>query len=55
MKPGRVGYALQRQLTTPRVSGDVVAPALIPRKRASGSQRIGAMRASWWRWGGRRC
>jgi hypothetical protein len=29
---GPCGYALQRQLTTPRVSGDVVAPALIPRK-----------------------
>jgi transposase len=27
-----VGYALQRQLTTARVSCDVVAPALIPRK-----------------------
>jgi hypothetical protein len=25
-------YALQRQLTTPRVSCDVVAPALTPRK-----------------------
>ena len=29
---GPCGYALQRQLTTPRVSCDVVAPALIPRK-----------------------
>src|SRR5262245_16520366 len=29
---GPCGYALQRQITTPRVSCDVVAPALIPRK-----------------------
>lgn len=29
---GPCGYALQRQVTTPRVSCDVVAPALIPRK-----------------------
>jgi transposase len=29
---GACGYALQRQLTTPRVRCDVVAPALIPRK-----------------------
>jgi transposase len=29
---GACGYALQRQLTTSRVSCDVVAPALIPRK-----------------------
>ena len=29
---GPCGYALQRQLTTPRVSCAVVAPALIPRK-----------------------
>jgi len=29
---GPCGYALQRQLTTPRMSCDVVAPALIPRK-----------------------
>ncbi len=29
---GACGYALQRQLTTPRVHCDVVAPALIPRK-----------------------
>src|SRR5215211_9444222 len=29
---GPCGYALQRQLTTPRVSCDVVAPALTPRK-----------------------
>ena len=29
---GPCGYALQRQLTTPRVSCEVVAPALIPRK-----------------------
>jgi transposase len=29
---GPCGYALQRQLTTPRVSCDVVAPGLIPRK-----------------------
>jgi transposase len=29
---GPCGYALQRQLTTARVSCDVVAPALIPRK-----------------------
>jgi transposase len=29
---GPCGYALQRQLTTPRVHCDVVAPALIPRK-----------------------
>jgi transposase len=29
---GPGGYALQRRLTTPRVHGDVVAPALIPRK-----------------------
>src|SRR5918994_3786654 len=29
---GPCGYALQRQGTTPRVSCDVVAPALIPRK-----------------------
>jgi transposase len=29
---GPCGYALQRQLTTPKVSCDVVAPALIPRK-----------------------
>jgi transposase len=29
---GPCGYALQRQMTTPRVSCDVVAPALIPRK-----------------------
>jgi transposase len=29
---GPCGYALQRQMTTPRVTCDVVAPALIPRK-----------------------
>ena len=29
---GPCGYALQRQLTTPRVQCDVIAPALIPRK-----------------------
>jgi hypothetical protein len=29
---GPCGYALQRQVTTARVSCDVVAPALIPRK-----------------------
>lgn len=29
---GPCGYALQRQIATPRVSCDVVAPALIPRK-----------------------
>ena len=29
---GPCGYALQRQLTTPQVSCEVVAPALIPRK-----------------------
>ncbi|MCA1652492.1 MAG: IS110 family transposase [Acidobacteria bacterium] len=29
---GPCGYALQRQVTTPRVSCDVIAPALIPRK-----------------------
>ena len=29
---GPCGYALQRQVTTSRVSCDVVAPALIPRK-----------------------
>lgn len=29
---GPCGYALHRQLTTPRVSCDVVAPSLIPRK-----------------------
>jgi transposase len=29
---GPCGYTLQRQLTTPRVQCDVVAPALIPRK-----------------------
>ena len=29
---GPCGYALQRQVTTPRVSCEVVAPALIPRK-----------------------
>ena len=29
---GPCGYALHRQLTTPRVSCDVVAPSLIPRR-----------------------
>ena len=29
---GPCGYALQRQMTTPRVHCDVIAPALIPRK-----------------------
>jgi len=29
---GPCGYALQRQMTTPRVRCDVIAPALIPRK-----------------------
>ena len=29
---GPCGYALQRQMTTPRVSCQVIAPALIPRK-----------------------
>jgi transposase len=29
---GPCGYALQRQLTTPRVSCEVIAPALMPRK-----------------------
>ena len=29
---GPCGYALQRQLTTPRVACQVIAPALIPRK-----------------------
>src|SRR4030095_16302636 len=29
---GPRGYALQRQLTTPRVSCQVIAPALVPRK-----------------------
>jgi transposase len=29
---GPCGYALQRQLTTPRVTCEVIAPALMPRK-----------------------
>jgi len=29
---GPCGYALQRQMTTPRVACQVIAPALIPRK-----------------------
>jgi transposase len=29
---GPCGYALQRQMTPPRVSGQVIAPALVPRK-----------------------
>ena len=29
---GPCGYALQRQMTTPRVSCQVIAPALVPRK-----------------------
>ena len=29
---GPCGYALQRQITTPRVACDVIAPALMPRK-----------------------
>jgi hypothetical protein len=29
---GPRGYALQRQMTTPRVSCQVIAPALVPRK-----------------------
>src|SRR5207245_8626249 len=29
---GPCGYALQRRLTTPRVTCQVIAPALIPRK-----------------------
>ena len=33
---GPCGYALQRQMTTPRVACQVIAPALIPRKPGDG-------------------
>ena len=32
LEAGPCGYALQRQVMTPRVSCEVIAPALIPRK-----------------------
>ena len=56
MKPGPCGYALQRQMTTARVSCHVIAPALIPRKpgeRVKTESR--AMRGSWRSCGGRAC
>jgi hypothetical protein len=40
---GPCGYALQRQLTTARVSCDVIAPALIPRKPGERIARISAL------------
>jgi hypothetical protein len=52
---GPCGYALQRQVTTARVSCDVVAPALIPRKPGERVKRIAATRASWPSWGARGC
>jgi hypothetical protein len=44
---GPCGYALQRQVSTPRVSCQVIAPALIPGSLATGLRPIAAMRANW--------
>ena len=47
---GPCGYALQRQLVTARVSCDVIAPALIPRKpgeRVKTNRRDARKRWSW--------
>src|SRR3954464_11042068 len=43
---GPCGYALQRQMTTPRVACQVIAPALIPRKPGERVKPMPAMRAS---------
>lgn len=43
---GPCGYALQRQVTSARVTCNVVAPSLIPRKPGERARRIVAIRAS---------
>ena len=52
---GPCGYALQRQVTTTRVSCDVVAPALIPRKPGERVKTNRRDSASWRSWGARGC
>ncbi len=44
---GPCGYALQRQVTTPQVTCQVIAPALIPRKPGERIKTIVAMLANW--------
>ena len=43
---GPCGFELQRALTQQAIACDVIAPALIPRRPATGSRRIGEMPAS---------
>jgi len=45
---GPCGYALQRQMTTARVSCQVIAPGVVPRKPGERGRQIAAMPASWW-------
>jgi hypothetical protein len=44
---GPCGYALQRQMTTPRLTCQVIAPALIPRKPGERVKPMRGMPASW--------
>jgi transposase len=52
---GPCGYALQRQLTTARVTCDVIAPALMPRKPGERVKTIVVMRGSSQSSGARGC
>jgi hypothetical protein len=52
---GPCGYALQRQMTTARVSCQVIAPALIPRKPGERIKTMPGMRGSWPSCIGRAC
>ena len=44
---GVSGYDLYRQITACGAACQVIAPALTPRRRASGSRPIAATRSSW--------
>ena len=44
---GPCGYGIQRHLSARGHECVVVAPSLIPKRRATGSRRIGAMRPVW--------
>jgi transposase len=52
---GPCGYALQRQLTTARVSCEVIAPALIPRKPGERVKTDRRDACNWWNWDVRGC
>jgi transposase len=45
---GPCGYALQRQITTPRVSCQVIAPALVPRKPGERIKTNRRHARKWW-------